>query len=56
MASTHTVQQQDIDICEATQRGMQSMSFRKGRYSSLLEQACYSFHVLHWYELRGLIK
>ncbi|HEY9755733.1 MAG TPA: aromatic ring-hydroxylating dioxygenase subunit alpha [Oculatellaceae cyanobacterium] len=56
IASTHIVQQQDIEICESTQRGMQSMSFRKGRYSSLLEKACYQFHVLHWYELRGLIK
>jgi choline monooxygenase len=56
IASTNLVQQQDIDICEATQRGMQSMSFRHGRYSSLLEQACYSFHVLHWYELQGLAK
>ena len=56
IASTHFVQQQDIDICEATQRGMQSMSYRKGRYSSLLERACYEFHRLHWYELRGLIK
>jgi choline monooxygenase len=55
IASTHAVQQQDIDVCEATQRGMQSMSYRKGRYSSLLEKACYAFHVLHWYELRGLI-
>jgi choline monooxygenase len=56
IASTHIVQQQDIEICEAVQKGMQSMSYRKGRYSSLLERACYSFHVLHWYELRGLIK
>ena len=56
IASTHVVQQQDINICEATQRGMQSMSFHQGRYSSLLEQACYSFHVLHWYEMHGLIR
>lgn len=56
IAGTHLVQQQDIDICEATQKGMQSMSFRHGRYSSALEQACYAFHVLHWYELQGLAK
>ncbi len=56
IASTHVVQQQDIAICEATQKGMQSMSFRKGRYSSILEEACYAFHQLHWYELRGLIR
>jgi choline monooxygenase len=56
IATTRLVQQQDIDVCEATQKGMQSMSFRQGRYSSILEQACYSFHQLHWYELRGLVK
>jgi choline monooxygenase len=56
IASTRLVQQQDIDVCESTQKGMQSMSFRHGRYSSLLEQACYAFHQLHWYELRGLVK
>jgi phenylpropionate dioxygenase-like ring-hydroxylating dioxygenase large terminal subunit len=43
-------------VCKSTQKGMQSISFRKGRYSSLLERAAYQFHVLHWYELRGLIK
>jgi choline monooxygenase len=56
IASSRLVQQQDVDVCEATQKGMLSMSFRNGRYSSLLEKACYSFHVMHWYELRGLIK
>ncbi|MBX9690923.1 MAG: Rieske 2Fe-2S domain-containing protein [Cyanobacteria bacterium] len=53
MASSHFVQQQDIDVCESVQKGMQSMSYRRGRYSSILEQACYAFHQLHWHELRG---
>ncbi len=53
MASSHLVQRQDIAVCESTQKGMQSMSFRRGRYSSMLEHACYAFHQLHWHELRG---
>ena len=53
IASSHIIQQEDIDICESTQKGMKSMSWRHGRYSSVLEQACYAFHVLLFKELQG---
>lgn len=53
IASSHIIQQEDIDICESTQKGMKSMSWRWGRYSSVLEKACYAFHVLLWKELQG---
>jgi len=56
MASSHLIQRQDVDICESVQRGMESVSFRHGRYSSALEAACYDFHVLHWHELRGVTR
>lgn len=56
IASSHIVQRQDVDVCESVQKGMESVSFRWGRYSSQMEQACYAFHVLHWHELRGFRK
>lgn len=54
MAAANGVQEEDIHVCEATQRGMNSMSWKWGRYSSTLEEAVYAFHVLLWHELRGL--
>jgi choline monooxygenase len=56
IAASHSIQQEDIAICESTQRGMNSMSWKWGRYSSILEQACYGFHSLLWYELRGMTR
>lgn len=40
------VQEEDITVCESTQRGMRSMSFQHGRYSSKMEKAVHAFHVL----------
>ncbi|MCA9187911.1 MAG: aromatic ring-hydroxylating dioxygenase subunit alpha, partial [Planctomycetales bacterium] len=51
VASSHSIQQEDIDICESAQRGMQSLAWRHGRYSSTLERAVHAFHVLLWHEL-----
>lgn len=48
IASSHTIQEEDIDICESAQRGMQSIASVTGRYSSTLERAVHAFHqVLH---------
>ena len=54
IAASHMIQQEDIDICESAQRGMSSMTWKFGRYSSLLETAVYEFHCLLWRELKGL--
>jgi choline monooxygenase len=52
LASSHTIQTEDIEICESAQRGMASMAWQHGRYSSVLERAVHAFHALHWLELQ----
>jgi choline monooxygenase len=47
------VQREDVELCEAVQRGMKSMAFQYGCYSSKLEGAVHAFHVLLWKELYG---
>ena len=54
VAKSHMIQDEDIEVCNSTQRGMNSMTFKHGRYSSLYERAVYHFHVLLWHELRGI--
>ncbi len=54
ITSSHMIQHEDIDICESAQRGMGSMTWKYGRYSSTLERAVYAFHCLLWRELKGL--
>ncbi len=54
ISSSHMIQEEDIEICESAQRGMNSMAWQHGRYSSILEKAVHAFHVLLWKELRGL--
>ena len=56
VAKSHVIQDEDIKICESTQKGMNSMTWKHGRYSSLYEKAVYDFHVLLWHELRGYQK
>ena len=53
IADSDSVQKEDIELCESTQRGMNSMAFQEGRYSSKLEQAAHAFHILLWKELYG---
>jgi len=53
ISDSDSVQQEDIEVCESVQRGMNSMAFQEGRYSSKLEQAVHAFHVLLWRELYG---
>ena len=41
-----TVQQEDIHICEAVQRGLQSATYDRGRYSVKRENGVHHFHML----------
>jgi choline monooxygenase len=43
------VQQEDIAICEAVQRGLRSVSYDRGRYSVRYENGLHHFHAL-WRE------
>jgi choline monooxygenase len=43
------VQQEDIEICEAVQRGLKSVSYDRGRYSVKRENGVHHFHSL-WRE------
>ncbi len=43
------VQQEDIAICEAVQRGLRSFSYDRGRYSVARENGVHHFHWL-WYQ------
>lgn len=50
---TEEVQQQDIAICEAVQRGLQSRTYHQGRYSVKRENGVHHFHqLLHEYLAR----
>ena len=53
IADSDTVQKEDIELCERTQRGMNSMAFQEGRYSSKLEGAVHAFHLLVYREMCG---
>ncbi len=46
ITASHQVQQEDIDVCEALQRGMGSMHFRPGPYAPRVEMAKFHFHRL----------
>jgi choline monooxygenase len=41
-----TVQQEDMHICEAVQRGLQSATYDRGRYSVKRENGVHHFHML----------
>lgn len=53
IADSDAVQKEDVTLCESVQRGMRSMAFEDGRYSSKLEGAVHAFHKLLWKELFG---
>jgi phenylpropionate dioxygenase-like ring-hydroxylating dioxygenase large terminal subunit len=40
------IQQEDIKICEAVQRGLQSRTYNKGRFSAKRENGVHHFHLL----------
>lgn len=48
------IQLEDIDICEAVQRGLQSTTYDTGRYSPKRENGVHHFHLLY-VEAMGLI-
>ncbi len=41
-----TVQKEDMDICQAVQRGLQSSTYDRGRYSVKRENGVHHFHLL----------
>ena len=45
-AFSDQVQKEDIEICEAVQRGLRSRTYRAGRYSVLRENGVHHFHGL----------
>lgn len=49
IAFSDEVQQEDIAICEAVQRGLRSVSYDRGRYSVRFENGLHHFHLL-WRE------
>jgi choline monooxygenase len=46
IAFSDTVQQEDVHICEAVQRGLQSATYDRGRYSVKRENGVHHFHLL----------
>jgi choline monooxygenase len=46
LAFADQVQREDIEICEAVQRGLRSRTYRSGRYSVLRENGVHHFHGL----------
>jgi choline monooxygenase len=46
IAFSETVQQEDIHICEVVQRGLQSATYDRGRYSVKRENGVHHFHML----------
>jgi choline monooxygenase len=44
IAYSEQIQQEDIEICEYVQRGLESNGYDKGRYSAKREQGVYHFH------------
>jgi choline monooxygenase len=46
IAFSEQVQQEDIHICEAVQRGLQSSTYDRGRYSVKRENGVHHFHML----------
>ena len=43
---SETVQQEDMHICEAVQRGLKSSTYDRGRYSVKRENGVHHFHML----------
>ena len=46
IAFSDVVQQEDAHICEAVQRGLQSATYDRGRYSVKRENGVHHFHML----------
>lgn len=52
LAASHTVQEEDVRICEAIQDGLASSAFDRGVYAPRVETAMYHFHRLLAADLR----
>ena len=46
MQANHPIQQEDIAICEAVQRGLMSRTYDRGRYSVKRDAGVHRFHRL----------
>jgi choline monooxygenase len=46
IAFSDEVQQEDIGLCQAVQRGLQSATYDRGRYSPKRENGVHHFHLL----------
>ncbi|HVS37977.1 MAG TPA: SRPBCC family protein [Gemmataceae bacterium] len=55
MAVADRIQQEDMQICEQVQRGLQSRSYRTGRFSVRRENGGYHFHQLLGRRLRAAL-
>jgi choline monooxygenase len=53
LAASDAVQKEDVEICESVQRGLESGSFDRGRYSVRREKAALHFHRLLHRDLKG---
>jgi choline monooxygenase len=53
VAFSDEIQLEDIDICEAVQRGLQSSTYDKGRFSPQRENGVHHFHCMYG-EMMGL--
>lgn len=49
--NSHRIQLEDVKVCESAQKGMESMAYDNGRYSSKLERSVHAFHCMLWGEL-----
>ena len=47
IAFSDEIQLEDIDICEAVQRGLHSSTYDRGRYSPVRENGVHHFHGLY---------
>ncbi|KAJ8562348.1 hypothetical protein K7X08_011639 [Anisodus acutangulus] len=46
LEDSETMQMEDIKLCEAVQRGLESPAYCSGRYAPLVEKAMHRFHCL----------
>ena len=56
MAQSDKIQQEDLEICERVQNGMESGAFDRGRYAPRLETAMQHFHCLLSRDLRSALE
>ena len=55
IAASDIVQQEDMDICDAVQRGLKSRAYNQGRYAPLFEKAALHFHQLLYNDFANIL-